>query len=153
MDKPILYKDIEVDGRKFRLNKLDARTGSYMSVKLMGILTPLFENVDLSNLKDIKLNDLNIAKMTKTLFKMPEEDFRFVQDNCLQLVKELLPAGPQKVLDEYGKWGVLDIEFDTGLVMNLTIQSLVFNVTGFFKESLLSSLINRATTILQNSKI
>lgn len=153
MDKPILYKDIEVDGRKFRLNKLDARTGSYMTFKLGDILTPLFENVELSSLEDIKLSDLNIAKMANTLFKMSEEDFRFVQDNCLQIVDELLGAGPQKILNKYGEWGVDDIEFDTCLVMNLTIQSLVFNVTGFFKEGLLSSIANKLTTFQQASKI
>jgi hypothetical protein len=153
MDKPIVFKDIEVEGRKFRLNKLDARTGSYMTFKLVGILTPLFKNIDLESLEDLKLNDLNIIEMSSSLFKLSEDDFRFVQDNCLQVVDELLPAGLQKVLDKSGKWGVLDIEFDAALVMNLTIQSLVFNVTGFFKGSLLSSITNRLNIFQPNSKI
>lgn len=153
MDRPILYKDIEVDGRTFRLNKLDARTGSYMTFKLLGILTPLFKNVDLEALKELSLSNLNIVEMSESLFKLSEDDFRFVQDNCLQIVDVLLPAGPQKVLDKYGTWGVEDFATDAALVMNLTIQSLVFNVTGFFKGSLLSSLINRLTILKQDSKI
>jgi hypothetical protein len=153
MNKPIVFKDIEVEERKFRLNKLDARTGSYMTFKLIGILTPLFKNIDLESLEDLKLNDLNIIEMSSSLFKLSEDDFRFVQDNCLQVVEELLPAGLQKVLDKSGKWGVLDIEFDAALVMNLTIQSLVFNVTGFFKGSLLSSITNRLNIFQPNSKI
>jgi hypothetical protein len=38
------------------------------------------------------------------------------------------------VLNEYGTWGTMDI--DMPLVLNLTIQSLIFNVSGFFGGSL-----------------
>jgi hypothetical protein len=124
-----------------------------MTFKLLGILTPLFKDIDLSSLEESGLSGLNVTQMSESLFKLSEDDFRFIQDNCLQVVEELLGAGPQKVLDKYGKWGVNDIECDAALVMNLTIQSLVFNVTGFFKGSLLSSITNKLTTFQQASKI
>lgn len=141
MDIPVTHKDIEINGRTFRLNKMTARTGSFMLLKLMKIITPIFKNIKGDSLEDMSLGDLNITELSNSLFDLPENEFRYIQDNCLQVIEELLPAGAQKVLDKHGKWGVLNIEFDTGLVMNLTIQSLIFNVTGFFNGSPLSSIL------------
>ena len=153
MDIPVTYKDIEVNERKFRLNKLDARTGSYMLFKLMKILTPIFKNIKQDSTDNIKLEDLNLDEIAESLFNLPEKEFSYIQDNCLQVVAELLPAGFQKVLNKSGTWGILNIEFDTTLVMNLTIQSLVFNVSGFFTGSPLTSLIKGLNISLPNSKM
>jgi len=153
MDIPVTYKDIEVNERKFRLNKLDARTGSYMLFKLMKILTPIFKNIKQDSTDNIKLEDLNLDEIAESLFNLPEKEFSYIQDNCLQVVAELLPAGFQKVLNKSGTWGILNIEFDTTLVMNLTIQSLVFNVSGFFIGSPLTSLIKGLNISLPNSKM
>jgi hypothetical protein len=149
MDKKELFKNIDIDGRKFILGKFDARTGSYILFKLVGILTPLFNSIkDLEN-----LDDLNLTELASSLFSLSEDDFRYVQDNCLMIVKELLPGGTPQILNEYGIWGANDIEFDTQLVMNLTIQSLVFNVSNFFGGNLLVSLRKGLTSFQQNSKI
>jgi len=153
MDIPVTYKDIEVNERKFRLNKLDARTGSYMLFKLMKILTPIFKNIKQDSEDNIKLEDLNLDEIAESLFNLPEKEFSYIQDNCLHVIDELLPAGFQKVLNKSGTWGILNIEFDTTLVMNLTIQSLVFNVSGFFIGSPLTSLIKGLNISLPNSKM
>lgn len=151
MDKIELYKDIDIDGRKFRLGKFDARTGSYILFKLVGILTPIFENIKLENLSNI--DDINLTKLASSLFSLPEDEFRYIQDNCLRAIRELLPGNAPQVLDEYGNYGVLDIEFDTKLIMNLTIQSLVFNVKDFFTADLLASLSKGLNLFQQNSQI
>lgn len=157
MDKPILYKDIEINERKFRLNKLDARTGSFLLFRLIKIIAPLFKNLDInknegeeaSNLMD----DINITELVSSICDLPEDDFRFIQDNCLQVIEEVLPAGPSKVIDKYGNYCILDVEFDTMLLMNLTIQSLVFNLKGFFEGSPLTSMSKGLSFFQQNSKI
>ncbi|MBE1304568.1 hypothetical protein G4W71_11100 [Clostridium botulinum] len=146
-------KDIEINERKFRLNKMDARTGSYMLFNLMKILGPIFKNIKVDNIEDISLDDINLTDLVSSIFNLPENEFRYIQDNCLKVVEELLPAGPAKILDKYGNFGVMDIEFNTGLLMNLTIQSLVFNVKGFFEESPLTSIMEKLTTSLQNLKM
>lgn len=154
MEKNIRYKDIEVKDRKFRLNKMDARTGSYMLYKFMKIITPIFKNIKLDNrdnLEDISLEELNLTELMSSIFDLPESEFRYIQDNCLQAIEEILPAGPAKVLDNYGNFGVIDIEFDTGLVMQLTVQSLMFNVSGFFEGSPLTSIVKGLTTSQLNS--
>lgn len=141
MEQPILYKDIEINQRRFRLKKMEARTGCYMLFKLTKIITPIFKSINLNSLDDFTLDKINITEVASSIFDLPKDEFKYIQDNCLQVIEELLPAGPAKVLEQSGKYGVLDIEFDTGLVMNLTIQSLIFNVSGFFEGSPLSSII------------
>ncbi|NFC29240.1 hypothetical protein EXM98_04655 [Clostridium botulinum] len=146
-------KDIEINERKFRLNKMDARTGSFMLFKLMKILTPIFKNIKVDNTEDISLDDINLTDLMSSIFDLQEDEFRYIQDNCLKVVEEILPAGPSKVIDKYGNYCILNIEFDTALLMNLTIQSLVFNVKGFFAGSPLTSITQKLTTSLQNLKM
>ncbi|EKQ56267.1 MULTISPECIES: phage tail assembly chaperone [unclassified Clostridium] len=140
MDIPENYKDIEINGRKFRLNKMDAKTGSFMLFKLMKILTPMVKNIKTDE-KEVDLANLNLTEIAESLFDLEEKEFRYIQDNALQVVQELLGAGPTKVLNQFGEFEANNIEFDTGLVMNLTVQSLYFNIKGFFKGSPLESML------------
>ncbi len=158
MNIPENYKDIEINERKFRLNKLDARTGSFMIFKLMKILPSILENlsldnIDLDNLTLDSLKRMNLSEMLNPVFELPEKEFRYIQDNCLKVVYEILPAGLQPVLNNNNAWGVLNIENNTGLVMNLTIQSLAFNVMGFFEGSPLTSIVGNVTSFQQNTQI
>jgi hypothetical protein len=121
MDNILLaYKDIDINGRKFRLNKMDAKTGSYMLFKLIKILTPMFKDIKVEALEDMNIDDINLTELASSLFDLKKEEFEYIQDNCLQVIEELLPAGPQGIFNKYGEWGVGDLKFDTGLVMNLT---------------------------------
>jgi hypothetical protein len=153
MDKPEIYKNIEVDGRKFKLTKMDARTGSYMLFKLMKIITPIFKNIKQDSLEDASMEDLNLTELFSSLFDLPRDEFEYIQDSCLKVVYETLKAGEQPVIDKTGNWGVIDIEYDTSLVMQLTIQSLIFNVKGFFSGNLLDSITKRLITSQQSSKM
>lgn len=127
-------KSIEVNGRTFILKKMDARTGSYMLFKLMKLLPQILENIDIDKLDNdnFDFKSLNLSEALKPIFDLPEEEFRYIQDNCLKSVDELLAAGAQPVMQKNSEWGINDIAYDIGLVMNLTIQSLIFNVQGFF---------------------
>ncbi|WP_297428642.1 phage tail assembly chaperone [Clostridium sp.] len=145
MNIPVTYKDIEINGRKFRLNKMDARTGSYMLFKLMKILTPIFKNVSEESIKDKSIEDLNLTELAESLFDLKKEEFEFIQDSALKVVDEIYPAGPERVFKEEGNWGSADIQFDIGLAMNLTIQSLVFNMQDFFAGSPFTSLMKGLT--------
>lgn len=154
MDIPVTSKEIEINGRRFRLNKFDARTGSYMVFKLVKILTPIFKNININtSAESINLGDLNLDEIAEGLFNLKEEEFSYIQDNALQVVEELLPAGPQRIFNKDKTWGIQDLQFDAPLVMNLTIQSLVFNVTGFFEGGPLSSLMKGLNISQLNSKM
>lgn len=149
------YKDIEIDDRKFRLNKLNARTGTFMLLKITKILPPILENLDFDKLdtENLNLKDLNLTKILSPIFDMDEKEFTYIQDNCLKTVEELLPAGPQPILNDNGQWGVINIEFDMALVMNLTLQSLWFNLQGFFKGMPFSSIMSKLSSYQPNMKI
>jgi hypothetical protein len=149
------YKDIEVNGRKFRLNKLNARTGTYMLLKITKILPSILENIDFDKIKseDFNFKDLNLTKTLSPIFDMDEKEFAYIQDNCLKTVEELLPGGPQVVLDNNDQWGVLNIEFDMALVINLTVQSLWFNLQGFFAGMPFNSIMSKLSSYLQDMKI
>lgn len=149
------YKDIEINDRKFRLNKLNARTGTFMLIKLTKTLAAVMSNIDIDKLDsdDLSIKDLNLTKVLEPIFDLSEEEFSYIQDNCLKTVEELLPAGPQPILDNNGQWGVLNIEFDMALVMNLTLQSLWFNLQGFFAGMPFSSIMNNLNSSLQDMKI
>ena len=88
----------------------------------------------------MQLEDLNITEIAESLFTLEEKEFRYIQDHLLQTVQESLKGGLQQVLGNNLEFGVLDIENDVSLVMNLTVQSLVFNISGFFGGSLLESI-------------
>lgn len=141
------YKDVEINGRTFRIRKFDARTGSFMLIKITGLLAPLFKNMDLSKFKDvknvseIKLDALNIPGLMSGLGNLSEEDFEYVQGKCLQVCSEVLPAGLTPVLNSNGTFGVTGIEDDTMTVLALTAHTLIFNVKGFFSGSPLASLV------------
>lgn len=139
MEKQVKYKDIEINGRNFIINKMDARTGSFMLFKVMGILGPMVKNLTVEQLTNLELDNINVGEVFIALCSLSEDDFRYIQDNCLMVVEEKLPAGPAKILDKHGNYGVLDIEDDTALIITLTIHSLVFNVKGFFLGSPLAS--------------
>lgn len=158
------FKDIVVKDRKFRLNKMDARTGSYMLFRLVNILTPLFKGVDLDKIaREDEENDkenaksfldsIDLSSLASSLFSLKEDEFRFIQDNCLHAVEEVLPARNAPVLDKNGNYGVSNIEFDVALLMNLTVQSLIFQVKGFFNADLLSSLTKGSNSFPLSSEI
>ncbi len=154
MEQKELFKDIDIDGRKFRLGKFDARTGSFMLFKMMGIIAPIFKNITKETKdKEFDIDDINLTELMSSIFSLPEKDFKYIQDNCLKATRELLPGNDPQILDEFGTYGAINVEFDTMLVLNLTVQTLIFNLSGFFKGNLLDSLTKRLNTFQQNSKM
>lgn len=136
VNKRITYKDIKIGTRTFKLNKFDALTGSYMLFKLIGLIAPLFKNDEFKNIKDANIDDIDISEALKTLTSLPKEDFEYIQQNCLRVVNEVHPNGmlSPSVLDENNNFGIAD--YDLPLILNLTVQSLIFNVSGFFNGPL-----------------
>lgn len=154
MDKKERTKIIEIDGRKFVLCKFNALTGSYILFKLTKIITPILntlKNVD--ELSELKLEDINLTELASSLFTLKEEEFSYIQEHCLKSTNEVLPAGNVAVLNEFGVWGNEGLEFDTALVLNLTLKELVFNIAPFFTGLQSSSIMKDLTLSLQSLKI
>ena len=141
------FKEVEVEGRNFIIGKMNPLQGSYVSFKLVGKLLPIIKNLPES---DEELNLTELVCSLDTLFSMEQKDFEFIQKSALSCVKERLAGNDPYVINpQTGNIGILDA--DTPLIMNLTIQSLVFNMSGFFNEDILTSLTGKMSNTFQQS--
>ena len=153
-------KEVEIKGRKFSIRKFDARTGSFMLIKVAGLLAPMFgKSFGVSfgkvveNAEDITMSDIDISGALSVLSTLSEKDFDYIQSKCLKVCYELL-AQPTPVLNDNGSFGVIGLENDTMSVMSLTVHALIFNVSGFFAESPLASMVGATlTSILPTAKM
>lgn len=129
MSKREKNKIIEIAGRKWRIEKFDALTGSYIAYKVMGSVLPM--GID---------NQITEGNAPKDRTMMSKPEFLEIQMDCLRVCYEVLPAGGAPVIGENGSWGVTNIETDTMTVLMLTIHALIFNISGFFDGNALKDL-------------
>jgi hypothetical protein len=129
-------KDIELAGRRWRIKKFDALTGSYISYKLLSQMLPGGVDKQLGNMPEGRQ-------------VMCKEDFISLQKDCLSVVYELKEAGanqfPMQIMMPNGSWGVEGLDDDTATVLALTIHALIFNVSGFFDGNTLKELTGSLT--------
>lgn len=156
MDKVIDFKEITISDRKFIIKKFDARTGSYMLFKVVGLLAPAFKSISPEMFKKVKgpkdLAGINFTDMLGDLMNLKEEDFRYIQDKCLGVCSEALPAGNVSVLDKNGNFSVIGLETDTMTVLSLTTHALIFNLSSFFGAGLWGSLGEALNTSRHNAR-
>lgn len=146
-----LTKDVEVSGRKFQIRKFDALTGSFIALKVVGLLAPAFKGMKIPEIdgKEIK-TDMDAQNKAMESFNMTEafmpvlmgmkrSDFSDIQTDCLKACSEYMPGGLNPVMHANGSWGAIGIETDVMLAITLTVHALMFNLSGFFGESLSGS--------------
>ncbi len=137
MSKRVMHKDVELKGRKFRIGKFDALTGSYVAYKVMGQMIPSMGVIEPGKKED------QIAKLAQGIMSgkntMNKREFIELQRDCLAVCTEVTKAGgaetPIAVMLANGAWGVQDLEYDVPTVIALTVHALMFNVSGFFDGS------------------
>ena len=102
------FKFIELYVHKFRIGKFDALTGSYQIYQL-------------------------------TNFGMPKskEGFQDLQKDCLKVCSEIIADIPTPIITADGRFSLKELETNTELLLELTMESLGFNVEGFFDEGAL----------------
>lgn len=151
--KPVeTYTDVTINERKFRIMKFDARTGSFMLIKVTKMLAPLVKNINFSKIKDVKdasevdLGAFDLSAIMAELGSISESDFNYIQDKCLNVCYEHLQIGLTKILNENGTFGVIDLEDNAMMALALTAHALIFNVKGFFQGSPLQSLVGGILT-------
>ena len=138
------FKEFEVGERKFQVKRFDALTGSYIAITLFEKILPvIMGNKDkfLGTKTPDASADSFAEMLPSTLFKMSREDFTALQKDCLKVCYEVLPAGLTPVIGANGRWGIIGVDTDTGLILRLTIEALLFNLLGFFNDGGLSSLV------------
>lgn len=133
MPKKETFKDVEVGGRKWRIGKFDALTGSYILYQVMSGVLPMGIETQMTGMG-----------LPKGRGMMSKEDFISLQKECLGVCYELVTVGannnPVPVILSNGAWGVEGINDDLNIVIALTVHSLLFNLISFFDESALKEL-------------
>ena len=128
-----LFKDVEVAGKKYRIEKFTAQMGSYICVKLVGKISGIALAVLEGNLINIQVIAAAVAEQ---LGEMPKKEFLELQRDALSVCKEFQMVGDQPawlpVMAPDGKMSTPDLEGDIMSVMALTTHALVFNVSPFF---------------------
>ena len=112
---------VPVDGkpRDFRLTKLDAFSG----VSLLRLMARLPE-------KD--------ASVEALLSGLSDSEIRSLMTTCLQHCEVLLPAGWMPVMTR-GEWSFPELEHDTAVCLKLTIEEVLWTLSGFFSAGVSAS--------------
>lgn len=129
--------------RTFKIKKFNALTGSFILYNLLNKVLPAFLSTELNTaVADAPNADLltqdKMVGIAQTLNKveMTRDEFMQLQRDCLSVCYEVLPGREVPVVDPTtGNFGAIGLEDNTGVVMNLTIQSLIFNVKGFLQTA------------------
>ncbi len=126
MQKREIFKDVEINGRRFRVGKFDALTGSYIAYKLLMEMLPMGLELQMG------------LTLPTNRSAMSREDFTAIQKECLMVCSEItaMKSGtemPVQILLASGDWGCPDLREDVMTVIMLTIHVLVFNVSSFFE--------------------
>lgn len=115
-------KIIEVNNKKYKLSKLDARTGSYVAFKLAAVIAPA-------------LKDNNVEQALSQVSKLPRAEFDEMQTLLLQTVTEVKEVNGEELpmpLMRNGAFIDEELTYDVSAVMQLTVQAAIFNVGDFF---------------------
>jgi len=127
------HKDVAIGGRKWRIGRFDALTGSYITTLLLMQMLPM--GLD---------EQVGLGGIVKGKSLMDKGTFMDVQKECLRVCSELQLVGameaPIPVMLSDERWGVADIEDDVVTILSLTIHTLIFNVSDFFQEDALKDL-------------
>lgn len=119
-------KLLEIEGRNFKIKKLDPLLGNYILATVMTAVLPM---------------GLGGMIQKKTGMNMPtggaelsKAKFLELQRDILSVCYEVLPAGDAPVVREDGTYGIGD--FTATLAMGLLTASMAFNFVDFFAEAL-----------------
>ncbi len=139
MSKRETFKIVELAERRWRIEKFDALTGSFIAYQVMTKMLP-----SLMQLQNAKPEEQAAAMQAGLMSSsMSKAEFIAFQKDCLSVCKELQSAGgqelPVNVMMADGKFGVSDLDNDVMTVLALTIHALLFNITSFFEENALKS--------------
>lgn len=166
-----LFKQIEIENEGkmdlYRVRKMDAFTGSALLKVLLAKFLPAVqmaesfykENMDKlgdsateeqqeeMNKEAIKL----IMKVAPPLLEdLTEDELKGLMVRALQYTDKKLKSGWVQVVDKSKNFAVDDVEFDLMLCLNLCVQCIMFNCSGFFGANGLSLQSVRRNSLPQN---
>lgn len=120
-------KIITIKNMKYKIGKLDARSASYLAMKMAAIIAPFIGKGS---------KNIDESKMAEVLPNIPRNEFDEIQTMLLRKAFKLRPVGdadmPEPILRADGSFVDDDMAYDAATVINLTVQVLFFNIGDFF---------------------
>jgi len=147
-------KIIEVDDQRYLIRRVDPTVGGFMLTRMLS-----------AGLNSIPADSASTSKgqllgMLVTFMRSLDfEAFSFIQNNCLAVVSKLIrmpgiaEETPMPITTSNGVWAAPEVAEDLSLVMNLSVQSLAFNISDFFDlTALLDAVMKPPATTSPNMK-
>ena len=124
-------KQVEVNGQLYQIRKLRANVGSFILTRILAA------GISAASVGGKPTDDLLKAVFTAFLRGLDFDTFSFIQNNCLAAVSRMTDSGdgnlvPMPIVSDSGVFAVPEIADNLSLVMGLTVQSLLFNLSDFF---------------------
>ena len=127
-------KETTIKGRKFILEKYDPMFGFWLVSNVLG--------------KVIATKGNKLEACIKALTDKPLEESIQLQKSVLKYCYEVLQAGPVKVIDEAGNFAIENP--DGPIVMSLFVQSIMFSLSDFFDQEVMSQLMKEINKTFAN---
>lgn len=113
MENRVTSTEVEVDGKTYRISKMEARTAVWVGFAVMG-----------------KLADGEL--IVNALSRFPRAEFLEIQREALKKVATIDTGFPKAIMMESGEWTDKSIEDSPETIFGLTLQSILFNINPFF---------------------
>lgn len=121
-------KDITVNNQRYRLTRMDARTGSYVAAKVALMCAPMLGQGAVSQ-----------ADVASVLPQLNRREFDELQTVLLKTVQHLKTVAgdelPEPVLKANGDFVEEELAYDVSAVISLTVHAMMFNCGSFFAEA------------------
>ena len=128
-----IQRDFSFQGKNYRVKKMDARQACFVAFQLKAFVPAVMAFLaSTSNDKVDKSMASGNALASVLSCNMPRKDFFQLQNDCLSSVYHVEAAGEIAVLTSSGDFINSDLGVDAQAVLVLFLQSLAFNVKGFF---------------------
>lgn len=117
-------RDVEIQGRTFRIRPFAARDGSQVVLKLVGIIGAVQPSGN---------EAADGVALMGAIGSLPPAEFEWMQSKCLGCVDEHMgDRGYTPILHPDGQWAVVGLEDATPLVVALTLEVATGALADFF---------------------
>lgn len=145
-------KIVTIDSSRYEIRKLPPDVGSYILMQIIGagisasstggspVETPTQAQTEKLSGEDM------VRAMTFAAFLrgLDYDKYCFVQSKCIAACSRMEDRGgtelPMPIVNDSGQWAIPEIKDNLSLVVQLTVETLVFNLSDFFAEGGLASL-------------
>lgn len=148
-----MHKDVEVGGQRYKIGRLPAKDGSWIIVMLqakmraqralsvqveqpeLGGPSPESEEQVRTKAQDLTMEEGMLMTATFLIAQLDRESLEQIMYMCLAYVKHYEEVAGQlcemPVMVGGDRWAIAELEYDGPSVLELTKQSLAFNIAPF----------------------